>query len=65
MSKDKTVKVINDHGPLGYIFFVAWVGALIYFVQHSEGFSGFIMAIIKACVWPGILLHKILSLLGV
>lgn len=63
MGMNKT-KVIEKSGPLGYVFFVAWVGALVYFVQNSEGFGGFIVAILKSFVWPGIVLYEILGLLG-
>lgn len=62
---DKTVKVMNDHGPLGFVFFVAFIGAAVYFVQQSVGFWGFIGAIFKAMVWPGFVVYHVLKLLGV
>lgn len=65
MAKDKTVKVINKDAPMGFVLFAAWFGALAYFVQNSEGFGGFLLAIVKACVWPGIVLHRVLELLAV
>lgn len=58
------IKVTKENGPMGWVFFTAFVGALVYFVQNSEGFGGFILAILKAIVWPGILLHHVLSQLG-
>jgi len=65
MSKHEgSVKVINDHGPMGFVFFVAFVGAAVYFVQQSEGFWGFILAILKAIVWPGFAIYHVLKLLG-
>jgi len=60
----KTVRVINDHGPSGFIFFVAFIGAAVYFVQQSSGFWGFILAILKAIVWPGFVVFHALQLLG-
>jgi hypothetical protein len=62
---DKTVKVINDHGPLGWILFTAWVGAAIYFYQQNPGFWGFILAVLKATVWPAYVLYSALGSLGV
>ncbi len=60
---DKTTKVVKE-GPSAFIWFTAWVGALVYFVQQSEGFGGFLLAILKACVWPAYVLHRVLDLLN-
>jgi hypothetical protein len=63
--KSKTVKVIDKGGgPLGFVFFMAWVGSLVYFVQASEGFGGFILAILKSFVWPAFVMHRALDLLA-
>jgi hypothetical protein len=62
--KERTVKVVHDHGPFGGAYFVTMVGAAVYFVQQSEGFGEFIVALLKAMVWPGFVVHKVLGLLG-
>lgn len=62
--KDKTVKVINQNGPMGYILFVAWIGALVYFVQRAEGFWEVVLAFLQSLVWPAIVLYRALELLG-
>ena len=60
----KTVRVINKGGgPLGFVFFLAWIGALVYFVQNSVGFGGFVLAILKSFVWPAYVVHAVLGLL--
>jgi hypothetical protein len=61
---EKTVKVINDHGPSGFIFFVAFIGAAVYFVQQADGFWSFILAILQAIVWPAYVTYHVLLLLG-
>ncbi len=65
MKSYKTVKVINESGPWGFVLFIAWLGALVYFVQQSEGFGGFIVAILKSCVWPAYVMFEILKLLKI
>jgi hypothetical protein len=65
MVKDKTVKVINKGGPLGGGYFLLFIGAAIYFVQHSDGFWGFVLAVLKACVWPAFIIHRAMELMGV
>jgi hypothetical protein len=63
-SKTATVKVINQHGPFGFVMFVAWVGAFVYFLQGTKDFGHFLWAFVEACVWPGILLYHVLKLVG-
>jgi hypothetical protein len=65
MARDKTTKIINRGGPLGFVFFTAWIGALVYFVQQSEGFGGFIVAILQSIVWPAYVIHEVLKILQV
>lgn len=64
-NKDK-IKVVNKNkGPLGWVFFTAWVGALFYFEGIAYGFWGSILAILKACVWPAYVIHAVLGLLNI
>lgn len=65
MKNEKTVKVMNNGGPLGFVMFVAYIGAAVYFVQQSSGFGGFIWALCKAIVWPGILVYQAMQAAGV
>ncbi len=67
MARDgkNVVKVVNEGGPWGFVLFMAWIGALVYFVQQSEGFSGFILALLKSIVWPAYIVHAVLGLLGI
>lgn len=61
--KSKTGKVIYKSGPMGFAYFVAWIGAIAYFVGRSVGFWGFVLAVLKACVWPAYVLYHVLVLL--
>lgn len=62
--KEQSVKVINEHGPLGFVFFVAFIGAWIYFIQKADGFWELIGAFFQAIVWPGFVVYHALRLLG-
>jgi hypothetical protein len=57
-------QVIYDKGPTGFVFFVAWVGALIYFAHDAVGIGGVLWAFLESIVWPGIVLYHVLQLLG-
>lgn len=66
MAKDDStkVKVINQHGPMGFVLFVAWIGAFVYFLQGTKDFGDVVMAFLQACVWPAILLYHVLQAIG-
>jgi hypothetical protein len=63
MAREK-VKVINQ-GSFGGVFFATYVGAAIYFVQHTHGFWGTIWGLMEAAVWPGFVVYHVLTLLHV
>lgn len=63
MAKVQKVKNVNDSG-IGFAMFVAWVGALVYFVNQVDGLGNIIIAFFKACVWPAYLLYYVLQALG-
>ena len=67
MAKTKTkVEVIKSGGgPLGWVFFTAWVGALVYFVQQSEGFWDGVLGVLQSFVWPAFVVYEALKALGV
>jgi len=60
-----SVKVINKHGPMGFVLFTAFVGALVYFMQYAHNFGEVLFAFIKAIVWPGFVVYHVLQFLGV
>lgn len=63
---NRTVKVIDRAGPTGFIFFLAYVGAAIYFIQQSTGgLWEVILALLKAIVWPVFVIYHVLQNLGV
>lgn len=65
MAKEKTVKVVNKGGPAGGFYLLAFIGAAVYFVQLSEGFGEFIVALLKALVWPAYLIYHVFELLRI
>ena len=61
----KTVKVINRAGPTGFVFFLAYIGAAIYFIQQSAGgFWDVIFGLLQAAVWPVYVTYHVLQILG-
>ena len=63
--KEKTrgAKVVKT-GGLGGLWFMGFIGALVYYVQlHSGTFWLVVLALIKAAVWPGLLVYHLLLFL--
>lgn len=65
MARADKVKVINEQGPMGWVLFTAWIGALVYFIHLADGFWDIILAILKSIVWPAFLVYSGLEGLGI
>jgi hypothetical protein len=55
-------KCSSTTGGLGGGYFLAFIGALVYYWQIAEGFGAFVTGFLKACVWPAFLVHHLLGL---
>jgi len=61
----RSIKVVNKAGPLGFVFFLAYIGAAIYFIQQSNGgFWEVILGLLQALVWPVYVTYHVLLVLG-
>ena len=51
------------NGMGGSIYGLGFVGASIYYIQHATTFWLGVYGVIKAMVWPAIIIYKVLVLL--
>ncbi len=56
-------KVVNNNGAFGGVYFLAFVGAAIYYIQQDDSLWGWIVGIFKAVVWPAFIMFEVLKLL--
>lgn len=49
----------------GYVLFMAWIGAVVYFVERNVGFWGDVLAFLQAAVWPAYVMYHVLFNLAV
>jgi hypothetical protein len=49
---------MRNHGASGGFYFVAFIGAAVYFIQQATTFWGGVLGFLKALVWPAILLYQ-------
>jgi len=47
------------------IYGMAFIGALIYFIQHAHTFWQGALGLVKAIIWPAVLIYKLLEFLKV
>jgi len=51
----------NAARPSSAVYGFGFIGALIYFIQHATGFWMGVLGILKAIVWPAMLVYKALE----
>lgn len=54
---------MKDKNILGSIYGMAFIGAAVYFIQHSTTFWEGVLGFIKALFWPAVLMYKLLDFL--
>lgn len=54
-----------NQGAGGAVYGLGLIGALIYFIQQVHGFWPVVFGILKAIVWPAVLVYEALKALGV
>lgn len=53
----------GSHGVSSGAYCLGFIGALIYFIQHAETFRGGVLGVLKAIVWPAVLVYKLMEFL--
>ena len=60
-NENNIIKVDKKDGAMGFTLFVSVIGAAVYFVNQVDGFWNIIGAILKAVIWPAILVYNLLQ----
>lgn len=69
MSNEENLKNDNEHKKVkNYninigIYGLAFIGALVYFIQQATTFWLGVLGFLKAIVWPALLIYKLFELL--
>ena len=53
-----------DNGTWGFIFFLSFIGAAVYFIQQADSFGAGVLGFLKAIVWPALLIYKVFTMIG-
>lgn len=55
----------SSAGVSSAVYGLGFIGAVIYFIQHASTFTDGAIGFLKALVWPGILVYKLLEFLKI
>lgn len=50
-------------GIFGGIYGMAFIGAVVYYIQHAATFLAGVLGVLKAIFWPAVIMYKVLELL--
>ena len=45
------------------LYFVGFIGALVYYIQHAATFGMGLLGLLKSLVWPAMVVYKLLEFL--
>ena len=63
MPKDKKWHK-RGHGAMGGgVYFLAIIGAAVYYIQQANSFWPGVLGVLKAIVWPAMLIYKVFTML--
>jgi hypothetical protein len=55
---------IHRSAPSGAVYGMGLIGAAIYFIMHATSFWMGVLGILKAIIWPLLLVYELLKHLG-
>ncbi len=63
MENNSQKKRTGSQGVAGGAYGLGFIGALVYFIQHAVSFWGGVLGVLKAIVWPALVVYKLLEFL--
>ncbi|RJQ35021.1 hypothetical protein C4568_01710 [Candidatus Parcubacteria bacterium] len=63
-SQDKKQRVMRGGDGGGFVWFLGAIGAAVYYIQSADSFLQGAFGILKALVWPAMLVYYFLQSLG-
>lgn len=57
----KATKMNSNHGTSSALYFVGFIGSLVYWMQAAIGFGAVVTGVLKSLVWPAYIVYKLLE----
>ena len=58
------VKKIHKHGNNNAVYGLGFIGAAIYYIMAATTFWGGVLGVLKAIIWPVLVVYELLAFLG-
>jgi len=63
-AKKWSCKCGQPEGIAGCVYFLAFIGATVYYIGQADGFWVGVLGILKALIWPAMLIHEVFTRLA-
>lgn len=57
-------KNATQNGSAGAVWFLGFIGAVVYYIKFADGFWDGVLGVLKAFVWPAFLVYEAMKALG-
>lgn len=64
MEDHKEKHCSRNDGLSGGVYGLAFIGALVYYIGQADTFVAGLYGVLKAIIWPAMLVYKLLVFLG-
>lgn len=54
---------MSKHGASSGLYGLGFIGAVVYYIQNAHSFAQGLLGLLKALVWPAMLVYKLLQFL--
>jgi len=55
---------MKKHSSEAMVWVMGFVGSLVYFIKFADSFGAGVLGVLKAFVWPAIVVYKLLGFLS-
>ncbi len=63
-AKKWSCKCGKHEGMAGCVYFLAFIGAAIYYIEQADGFWIGVLGFLQAIIWPVMLIHEVFTRLA-
>lgn len=63
-TKNKKWQTNMGGSPAGVVYGLGFVGAVVYYIQHAETFVIGLTGILKAFIWPALVVYRLFQYFG-
>ncbi len=53
----------NNGAAMGGAYGLAFIGALVYYIQHATSFGMGVVGVLKAMIWPAMVVYHLMGFL--